>query len=130
MNNVFDRLFINEARESFEVNDDEVTYDPLHSLTGNFGLGRTWNAGARLMFTEPKPTVKTVEVPIPAEPIDLDMDDDGVIDAADDCPETPGTVKGCPDSDGDGVIDSEDDCVDTPGTDNGCPVEPVTSQEK
>lgn len=50
-----------------------------------------------------------------------DSDNDGVLDADDDCPNTPiGTVvdgQGCPlaaDEDGDGVADGEDQCPGTP----------------
>ena len=59
-----------------------------------------------------------------------DSDGDGVLDAADRCPNTPlgtpVTAEGCPrDSDGDGVIDALDRCLDTPAgtpvTAEGCP---------
>jgi len=59
-----------------------------------------------------------------------DTDGDGIIDAEDKCPETPGTEEynGCPppkpkDTDGDGVPDAEDECPKTAGTAkyNGCP---------
>ena len=59
-----------------------------------------------------------------------DSDGDGVIDAADRCPNTPAgtpvTADGCPkDSDGDGVIDANDRCPNTPAgtpvTADGCP---------
>jgi outer membrane protein OmpA-like peptidoglycan-associated protein len=66
----------------------------------------------------------------------VDSDGDGVVDGADQCPNTPpGTTvddKGCPsesgrDSDGDGVLDSDDQCPDTPAgaqvDAKGCPVE-------
>jgi outer membrane protein OmpA-like peptidoglycan-associated protein len=50
----------------------------------------------------------------------VDSDGDGVLDGADQCPDTPkgATVdaRGCPmDSDGDGVYDGIDQCPDTPG---------------
>jgi len=60
----------------------------------------------------------------------FDGDCDGVADAADECPETPGSsaTKGCPgpwetDGDQDGVVDAEDRCPDTPGSPatSGCP---------
>jgi OOP family OmpA-OmpF porin len=62
----------------------------------------------------------------------LDSDSDGVVDTADQCPDTPGGVKvdvrGCPlDSDGDGVADHMDKCPATPAgvavDDKGCPVD-------
>jgi OOP family OmpA-OmpF porin len=55
------------------------------------------------------------------EPKPMDADGDGVVDAKDQCPNTPKGVavdaNGCPkDSDGDGVPDYKDDC---PGTRKG-----------
>jgi OmpA-OmpF porin, OOP family len=55
-----------------------------------------------------------------------DKDNDGVVDAEDECPEEPGTAltKGCPDRDGDGIADKDDKCPDTAGIAkyNGCPI--------
>ena len=51
----------------------------------------------------------------------LDSDNDGFVDSEDDCPETPGTIKGCPDTDNDGFVDVNDACPTIPGTMNGCP---------
>lgn len=65
----------------------------------------------------------------------LDTDNDGVIDAIDECPGTMAGVDvdevGCPveetDSDGDGVVDGTDNCPDTPtGVEvdaQGCPID-------
>lgn len=52
-----------------------------------------------------------------------DSDGDGVKDSEDKCPNTPGLMDkmGCPDRDGDGVIDSKDECPDVKGTLMGCP---------
>ncbi|GAB5524187.1 MAG: hypothetical protein Roseis2KO_20590 [Roseivirga sp.] len=55
-----------------------------------------------------------------------DSDNDGIVDAKDECPDEfgPADNNGCPypDRDGDGVIDAEDQCPDLPGTlANGCP---------
>lgn len=59
------------------------------------------------------------------EPEVLDRDGDGILDAEDLCPDTPGVValNGCPDRDGDGIADSSDKCPDTPGIAEfeGCP---------
>ena len=41
----------------------------------------------------------------------VDTDGDGVPDTSDDCPATPGTVRGCPDLDRDGIADLFDLCV-------------------
>ncbi|MBK6619374.1 MAG: thrombospondin type 3 repeat-containing protein [Saprospirales bacterium] len=45
-----------------------------------------------------------------------DLDDDGITDRNDACPEEAGLEKfrGCPDSDGDGVEDSKDECPSDP----------------
>jgi hypothetical protein len=59
-----------------------------------------------------------------------DADGDGVPDADDQCPNTPGPASnnGCPvpppDGDGDGVPDAEDQCPNQPGpaSNNGCPL--------
>ncbi len=63
-----------------------------------------------------------------------DRDKDGIVDAQDACPDTPGVKSddpkknGCPpDRDGDGILDAQDACPDTPGVKsddpkkNGCP---------
>jgi len=56
---------------------------------------------------------------MPGEPKPMDADGDGVVDAKDECPNTPKGVavdaSGCPkDTDGDGVPDYKDDCPNTP----------------
>lgn len=54
-----------------------------------------------------------------------DRDGDGVPDASDHCPDTPGLIQfdGCPDTDRDGVPDTKDRCPDEPGMPalEGCP---------
>ena len=54
-----------------------------------------------------------------------DLDDDGVLDKDDLCPETPGKVElaGCPDKDNDGIADKDDACPDAAGKAEfkGCP---------
>jgi outer membrane protein OmpA-like peptidoglycan-associated protein len=54
-----------------------------------------------------------------------DGDGDGIIDAKDDCPKTPGLagLNGCPDADGDGIADHKDNCpkVAGPAANKGCP---------
>ena len=50
-------------------------------------------------------------------------DNDGVADTLDECPGTPGAVRGCPDGDGDGVPDPADACPGTKGSRaDGCRV--------
>ncbi|WP_236519912.1 thrombospondin type 3 repeat-containing protein [Sandaracinus amylolyticus] len=59
------------------------------------------------------------------DPCDHDEDDDGLLDADDECPYEQGaeTALGCPDHDGDGVQDGHDACPETPGPVElqGCP---------
>lgn len=54
-----------------------------------------------------------------------DLDEDGIPDNKDVCPQVPGLKEfdGCPDTDMDGIIDSEDGCPTLPGSLelNGCP---------
>jgi hypothetical protein len=54
-----------------------------------------------------------------------DIDDDGVMDNKDECPDIPGlrSLKGCPDADRDGITDANDLCPETPGLPAlyGCP---------
>jgi outer membrane protein OmpA-like peptidoglycan-associated protein len=63
-----------------------------------------------------------------------DRDGDGVPNAADKCPDIPGSpdLDGCPDRDGDFIPDPEDKCPDEPGPaqNDGCPVKgPVVELE-
>jgi type IX secretion system PorP/SprF family membrane protein len=54
-----------------------------------------------------------------------DLDNDGIVDIEDACPETPGSKegKGCPDTDSDGVFDNMDGCISQAGPkeNKGCP---------
>ncbi|MEO7446042.1 MAG: OmpA family protein [Ferruginibacter sp.] len=65
-------------------------------------------------------------VPPPPPPVIADRDGDGVPDATDKCPDTPGlaSLQGCPDRDGDGIADIDDKCPDVAGVAKyqGCPV--------
>jgi outer membrane protein OmpA-like peptidoglycan-associated protein len=67
-------------------------------------------------------------IALPAAPIQIDQDDDGVSNENDDCPERSGLLKykGCPvpDEDGDGINDENDKCPNAEGTVQyrGCPV--------
>ncbi len=69
-------------------------------------------------------TPKTPPPPPPA--VVVDRDGDGVLDAVDRCPDTPGlaSLQGCPDRDGDGIADLDDKCPDVFGTAayQGCPI--------
>ena len=74
-----------------------------------------------------KPEPKPVEVVVMAAPvIILDRDKDGILDADDKCPDTPGlaALQGCPDRDGDGIADGDDACPDVAGLAKykGCPI--------
>lgn len=58
-----------------------------------------------------------------------DRDGDGIVDEADECPDTPGLpeLSGCPDRDGDRIADHKDKCVEVPEDfdgnedEDGCP---------
>ena len=54
-----------------------------------------------------------------------DVDNDGIVDKKDLCPEAPGKVEfeGCPDKDNDGIADKDDACPDVAGKGEfkGCP---------
>ncbi|RZM07598.1 MAG: hypothetical protein EOO88_51530, partial [Pedobacter sp.] len=69
---------------------------------------------------------KPAEVAPPPPPVVLDRDGDGVPDADDKCPDTPGlaSLQGCPDRDGDGIADGDDKCPDVAGIAKyqGCPI--------
>jgi OmpA-OmpF porin, OOP family len=69
---------------------------------------------------------KAPVVMAPPPPVVLDRDGDGVLDADDKCPDTPGiaALQGCPDRDGDGIADGDDKCPDVAGVAKyqGCPV--------
>ena len=72
----------------------------------------------------PKKVVPVVEAPV--VPVVVDRDGDGVVDADDKCPDTPGlsSLQGCPDRDGDGIADADDKCPDVAGLSKyqGCPI--------
>ena len=69
--------------------------------------------------------VPVVQAP-PPPPVILDRDGDGVNDADDKCPDTPGlaSLQGCPDTDGDGIADGDDKCPAVAGIAKyqGCPI--------
>jgi len=116
------------AGVGIQVNFNSVTYLMLQAnyrftLTKDdlkdhilYSLGIAQNFGAE----------KPVVVPPPPPPVVLDRDNDGVLDADDKCPDTPGlaSLQGCPDRDGDGIADGDDKCPDVAGTAKyqGCPI--------
>ena len=71
-------------------------------------------------------------VELPSEDVYLDTDNDGIVDAKDQCPKNPEDydhfedADGCPDvdNDGDGVSDLYDKCLNIPGPveNDGCPL--------
>lgn len=67
------------------------------------------------VFAKFKITDKTIQKK--TDPDNIDLDNDGVMDVDDRCPELKGSssLQGCPDRDGDGVADIDDNCPDTPG---------------
>ncbi len=76
----------------------------------------------RIEKEKPKPVV------LPAPPVVLDRDSDGIADGDDKCPDVAGIAKylGCPipDTDNDGVNDEEDKCPTVKGLARleGCPI--------
>ncbi|MCP9752252.1 OmpA family protein [Ferruginibacter sp. HRS2-29] len=91
-----------------------VTENSAEHFYHSFGFAKT--------FPKPLPPAP-VEVPLP---VVADRDGDGVIDAEDKCPDTPGlaSLQGCPDRDGDGIADGDDKCPDVAGLAKyqGCPI--------
>jgi OmpA-OmpF porin, OOP family len=65
-------------------------------------------------------------IELPAPPVVLDKDGDGIADANDKCPDVAGlaSMNGCPDTDGDGITDADDKCPTVAGLAkyNGCPI--------
>ena len=99
-----------QAQYRFSLTEDKLKDHILYSL------------GFAQRFGDAKPTV----VPPPPPPVVLDRDGDGVPDADDKCPDTPGlaSLQGCPDRDGDGIADADDKCPDVKGIAKyqGCPI--------
>ncbi len=102
------------------------------TVGGSFGAACGFGAPAVRFFTsitwQPKQSREQEEINRLQMVDSEDPDHDGLIAAADRCPEVPGAPEnlGCPDkdSDKDGVIDREDDCPDIPGGPRGkrgCP---------
>ena len=89
---------------------ENVAYHFYHA----FGIAQSFGKA-------PAPVVE-----VPALPVVLDRDNDGVADENDKCPDVPGlaNLMGCPDRDGDGIADGDDKCPDKAGTAKygGCPV--------
>jgi len=81
-----------------------------------YGLGISFMLGKIDDETLPPPLLDT--------PLS-DLDQDGIPDAEDDCPDKAGVIamKGCPDTDNDGLSDKEDECPELAGSieSGGCP---------
>jgi OmpA-OmpF porin, OOP family len=116
------------AGVGIQVNFNSVTYLMLQA-NYRFSLTKDdlkdhilYSLGIAQNFGPEKPAV----VPPPPPPVVLDRDNDGVLDADDKCPDTPGlaSLQGCPDRDGDGIADGDDKCPDVAGTAKyqGCPI--------
>jgi outer membrane protein OmpA-like peptidoglycan-associated protein len=102
------------------------------TIGGSFGAACGFGAPAVRFFSsitwQPKTSREQDEINRLQEVDSDDPDHDGLIGAADHCPNVPGAPEnlGCPDkdSDEDGVIDREDECPDLPGGPRGkrgCP---------
>jgi outer membrane protein OmpA-like peptidoglycan-associated protein len=92
-----------------------VTENAAHHFYHTFGVAAP---------VKKRPEPKVVEVVPPV--VVLDRDGDGVVDADDKCPDTPGlaSLQGCPDKDSDGIADGDDACPDVAGLAKykGCPI--------
>lgn len=66
---------------------------------------------------------RKTDVPPIVVPEDPDRDKDGILNEADECPDTAGIQPtGCPDTDGDTIVDKVDACPEVPGVaPSGCP---------
>jgi len=99
-----------QAMYRFKLTDDVLKDHIVYSL------------GFAQRFGEAPPKV----APPPPPPVVTDRDGDGVQDADDKCPDTPGlaSLQGCPDRDGDGIADADDKCPDVKGIAKyqGCPI--------
>jgi OmpA-OmpF porin, OOP family len=102
------------------------------TIGGSFGAACGFGAPAVRFFSsitwQPKTSREQDEINRLQEVDSDDPDHDGLIGAADHCPQVPGAPEnlGCPDkdTDEDGVIDREDECPDLPGGPRGkrgCP---------
>ncbi len=103
----------------------ESTYKIPLSSTKDFAH-LTHSAGFVFWWGGDKtPKVKTPKVEVPVVVAIKDMDNDGIADADDACPDVAGRkeMNGCPDTDGDGIADKNDNCPTIAGTKllNGCP---------
>ncbi len=98
-----------QAQYRFSLTEDIVKDNLLYSI------------GFVQNITSEKPAAPVVVIPVV-----LDRDNDGVVDAEDRCPDTPGlaSLQGCPDKDGDGIADIDDACPDVAGIAKykGCPI--------
>ena len=81
-------------------------------------------AATRFLSPTPQVFIPTSTSAPTLTPASSDSDGDGVPNASDQCPNTPGTVAGCPDADGDGIRDSQDQCPTVAGVSDysGCPI--------
>jgi OmpA-OmpF porin, OOP family len=110
------------------------------TIGGSFGAACGFGAPAVRFFSsitwQPKQSREQDEINRLQEQDSDDPDHDGLIGAADHCPQVPGAPEnlGCPDkdSDEDGVIDREDECPDLPGGPRGkrgCPTAFIKGDE-
>ncbi len=99
-----------QAAYRFSLSKDDLKNAVFYSL----GVAQTIGRPAPVVQAPPPP------------PVILDRDGDGVNDADDKCPDTPGlaALQGCPDTDGDGIADADDKCPTVAGIAKyqGCPI--------
>jgi OmpA-OmpF porin, OOP family len=100
-------------------------YPPITNSTSTEIKNSAWQFGLTIGFRN---KVEAPVVVIPAAPVVIDTDGDGIPDNVDKCPTVAGVAKynGCPipDTDGDGINDELDKCPTVAGVAkyNGCPI--------
>ncbi|XXX81704.1 OmpA family protein [Sorangium sp. So ce134] len=121
-----------------------LRWQTKHGITitfgGSFGAACGFGAPAIRFFNvitwQPKTSQEQEEINRLQQRDNDDPDRDGLIGAADRCPDVPGSPEnfGCPDldTDGDGIVDRDDQCPDKPAGPhgkNGCPLAFVRGDE-
>lgn len=121
-----------------------LRWQTKHGITitfgGSFGAACGFGAPAIRFFNsitwQPKSSQEQEEINRLQQRDKDDPDQDGLIGAADRCPDVPGSPEnfGCPDldTDGDGIMDRDDQCPDKPAGPHGkdgCPLAFVKGDE-
>ncbi|AUX42723.1 outer membrane protein [Sorangium cellulosum] len=117
-----------------------LRWQTKHGVTITFGAACGFGAPSIRFFNvitwQPKTSQEQEEINRLQQQDNDDPDRDGLIGAADRCPDIPGSPEnfGCPDldTDGDGFFDRDDQCPDKPAGPhgkNGCPIAFIRGDE-